>query len=62
MAQRVIDRGLTRRDFIVRAAIGGGMAAATALLRPVDVWGAVSHRPLDPVNPARCVASRNEST
>ena len=51
MAHSVGNRGLTRRDFMSRALTVGGMAAAAGVLRPLDLWGAVSHRPLDPVNP-----------
>ena len=45
------DHGFTRRDFISRTAAVGAMAAAASVFRPFDVWGAVSHRPLEPVNP-----------
>src|SRR5262245_54575220 len=51
MAPIVSGRGLNRRDFISRTLAVGGMAAASQVLRPIDLWGAVSHRPLDPVNP-----------
>jgi len=29
----------------------GGLAAAVSLMGPSNVWGAVAHKPLDPVNP-----------
>src|SRR5213593_1642920 len=39
---------LNRREFI-GASFGAG--AAATLVGPSHAWGAVSHRPLDPVNP-----------
>ena len=42
---------LTRREF-VQASLGAGAAmAAASIVGPSDVFGAVAHRPLDPVNP-----------
>jgi inosose dehydratase len=41
---------LNRRDFMSQALALGGMAAAS-LAAPVNLWGAVSHKPLDPINP-----------
>src|SRR5262245_8666805 len=42
---------LNRREF-VGATVGAGAAvAAASVVRPATVWGAVAHRPLDPVNP-----------
>ncbi len=42
---------LNRRDFI-GASLGVGAAmAAASVVGPSAVWGAVAHRPLDPVNP-----------
>src|SRR5262245_52126036 len=40
-----------RREFISSALAMSGMTAAAGVWRPNRVWGAVSHRPLDPVNP-----------
>jgi len=51
MAQSVTDRGLNRREFMSYALAVGGMTAVASVFRPVNLWGAVSHRPLDPVNP-----------
>jgi len=51
MALNVADRGCSRREFVSRAFAVGGMAAAAGMLEPLDLWGATSHRSLDPVNP-----------
>src|SRR5882672_2320813 len=51
MAQSVTDRGFNRREFMSYALALGGMTAAASVLRPGILWGAVSHRPLDAVNP-----------
>ena len=58
MAPIVSSRGLNRRAFVSRSLAAGGMAAAAHLLRPLDAWGAVSHRPLDPINPGSFVPCR----
>jgi inosose dehydratase len=44
------ERGLKRREFMSALALSG-MAAAVSALGPSRLWGAVSHQPLDPVNP-----------
>jgi inosose dehydratase len=51
MSLRVTERGFTRRDFMSSALAVGGTAVAASVIGPASVWGAVSHRPLDPVNP-----------
>ena len=42
---------LNRREFIGASLGVGAAVAAASVVAPSDVWGAVSHRPLDPVNP-----------
>jgi hypothetical protein len=42
---------LNRRDFMSYAFAVGGMTAAASLGAPENLWGAVSHKPLDPINP-----------
>jgi inosose dehydratase len=51
MALSVADRGCSRREFVARSFAVGGMAAAASLVESVSLWGAISHRSLDPVNP-----------
>ncbi|MCM3879462.1 MAG: sugar phosphate isomerase/epimerase [Vicinamibacterales bacterium] len=51
MARSATEHGLERREFMSYALALGGMTAAASILGPSNVWGAVSHRPLDPVNP-----------
>ena len=51
MSRSAAEGGLNRRDFVSRALALGGLMAAASVARPSDVWGAVSHRPLDPINP-----------
>jgi inosose dehydratase len=42
---------MRRREFISHALALGGMAAMASVARPSSLWAAVSHHPLDPVNP-----------
>src|SRR6186997_3035791 len=42
---------LNRREFIGASLGVGAAVAAASVVAPADVWGSVSHRPLDPVNP-----------
>src|SRR5439155_9603945 len=51
MSWSVAERALNRRDFMSYALALGGMTAAANVAGPANVWGAVSHHPLDPVNP-----------
>src|SRR5437899_8141928 len=51
MSIRVAERGLKRREFMSSALALSGMTAAASVVGPSKVWGAVSHQPLDPVNP-----------
>src|SRR5712691_53579 len=51
MSERMTGRGLKRREFMSYALALGGMTAAVSVVGSSRVWGAVSHRPLDPVNP-----------
>jgi sugar phosphate isomerase/epimerase len=51
MSVKVTERGLQRREFLSSALALSGMTAAASVLAPCSAWGAVSHQPLDPVNP-----------
>src|SRR2546427_12253440 len=51
MSIKVAERGLKRREFMSSALALSGMTAAANVLGLSKVWGAVSHKPLDPVNP-----------
>jgi len=46
-----MERGVRRREFISQTLALGGLAAAASVVGTSKVWGAVSHRPLDPMNP-----------
>ena len=51
MSETTTGRGVQRREFISHALALGGLTAAASVAQPSNLWGAVSHRPLDPVNP-----------
>jgi len=51
MSAKVAERGLNRREFMSSALALSGMTAAESFMGPSKAWGAVSHQPLDPVNP-----------
>lgn len=51
MSKSISEGGLNRRDFMSYALAVGGMTAAASVVGPSNLWGAVSHRPLDPLNP-----------
>lgn len=51
MSERVTERGFNRREFMSSALALASTAVAASVVGPSSVWGAVSHRPLDPVNP-----------
>jgi inosose dehydratase len=51
MSVKLTERGLGRREFMSSALALSGMTAAAGIVGPSKVWGAVSHKPLDPVNP-----------
>src|SRR6059036_3296173 len=51
MSVKVTERGLKRREFTSSALALSCMTAAVSVVGPSKVWGAVSHKPLDPVNP-----------
>src|SRR5690242_17385413 len=51
MSESVTPHGVNRREFVSYALALGGMTAAASLAGPSSVWGAVTHKPLDPVNP-----------
>jgi len=51
MSVNVTERGLKRREFLTSSLVWSGMAAAASMAKPSQAWGAVSHQPLDPVNP-----------
>ena len=51
MFRRDTERGFNRRDFMSSALALGGAAVAASVVGPSNAWGAVSHKPLDPVNP-----------
>jgi inosose dehydratase len=43
--------GFDRRQFVSHLVRVGGLAAAASVMRPSELWSAVTHQPLDPVNP-----------
>ena len=51
MSKSVGEGGLKRRDFMSYALAVGGMTAAASVVGTSNAWAAVSHKPLDPVNP-----------
>lgn len=51
MSDRLTKAGLKRRDFMSSALAVSAAAAGCNLVAPPAVSGAVSHQPLDPVNP-----------
>jgi len=51
MSVNASGRGLNRREFISSAVALPGLTAAAGLVGPSQAWGAISHKPLDPVNP-----------
>jgi inosose dehydratase len=51
MSATLTERGLNRREFMSSTLALSGMMAAASVLGPARVWGAVAHKPLDPVNP-----------
>ena len=51
MANNLMECGVRRREFISQTVALGGLAAAATVVGTSNVWGAVSHRPLDPMNP-----------
>ena len=51
MSANITGRGLRRREFLFSALALSGMTAAASLAGVSKAWGALSHKPLDPVNP-----------
>jgi len=51
MSARVAERGTNRREFMSSALAVAAMTAGASVVGLSKVWGAVSHKPLDPVNP-----------
>jgi inosose dehydratase len=51
MSPKATERRLNRRELISSALALCGMTAAASVVGPSKLWGAVSHKPLDPVNP-----------
>ncbi len=51
MSVEVTERGLKRRELISSALTLSGLTAAASFVAPAKARGAVSHQPLDPVNP-----------
>jgi inosose dehydratase len=51
MSVKVTERGLRRRELLSSALALSGLTDAASVLRPSNVWGAVSRQSLDPVNP-----------
>ena len=51
MSAKVADRRLARRKFVSSTLALSGLAAASSIAGPFKAWGAISHKPLDPVNP-----------
>ena len=51
MSNGVPGRGVHRREFMSYALAAAATTAAAGVMSPSKVWGAVAHKPLDPVNP-----------
>src|SRR5665213_4295409 len=51
MSARIAERGIGRREFVSSALVLSGMTAAASLVAPSTMSAAVSHKPLDPVDP-----------
>jgi inosose dehydratase len=51
MSTNAREGGLKRREFLSSALALGGMTLAAGIAGPADAWGAIAHRPLDPINP-----------
>jgi inosose dehydratase len=51
MSLEVTERRFNRRELLCSALALSGIAAAAGAAAPSKAWGAVSHKPLDPVNP-----------
>ena len=51
MSVRIAEHGINRREFMSSALALSGATAAASVVRPYNAWGAVFHKPLDPVNP-----------
>jgi inosose dehydratase len=51
MSPKVTERRFNRRELISSALAWSSMTAAASVVGPSKLWGAVSHKPLDPVNP-----------
>lgn len=51
MSVEVTEHRLSRREFMSSALVASGITAAASVGAPSKVWGAISHKPLDPVNP-----------
>lgn len=51
MSAKVTECGLKRREFISSALALSSMTAVASVVGPSRLWSAVSHKPLDPVNP-----------
>src|SRR5258708_39060387 len=51
MSVTVSERGLKRREFVSFALALSGMTAVASAVWPTEARGAISHKPLDPVNP-----------
>src|SRR5437899_5828379 len=51
MPMSAAQRGLGRRGFMSQTLAWGGIAAVARVAASSDMWAAVAHRPLDPVNP-----------
>src|SRR6266536_3217700 len=51
MAVKATQGSRKRREFMSSALVLSGMTAVASVVGPSKVWGGVSHKPLDPVNP-----------
>ena len=51
MSGKIIEREFGRREFLSSALAVSGITAAANLLEPSPARGAISHQPLDPINP-----------
>jgi len=51
MSAKLTEGGMKRREFLSSALALSGAAAGASVVGMPKLWGAVSHQPLDPVNP-----------
>ncbi len=51
MSTHIAERGTNRREFMSSALSFAAVTAAASVFGPSTAWGAVNHKPLDPINP-----------